>query len=259
MFLGGLVFLIGRPHQAISLRFPDSMVAALLLAIAILVRPNFAPMAGVLLGGAGIAALWQRQYRRLSGMCIGFVPVFLAALHNWYYGGAFVLFSSNADLSIVYVMPASSYVLALFELLTFQFGGEHLARAAKQILWYLGGPREWLVMVPVHAAAIAIQIRVLAGKRFDAWLRLIAAAVLVGHVFAVMFLIVPRYYLPIWLLTLLISAVWLQREGWPWLAGRVPQLNSLLACRWGKAFGKMLARFENIVEEPKKLYGSLGP
>ncbi len=54
---------------------------------------------GVLLAGAGLAALWQGQYRRVAGLCLGFLPVLGMALHNWVYGGVFVLFTSTADAS----------------------------------------------------------------------------------------------------------------------------------------------------------------
>ena len=36
---------------------------------------NLAPGAGILLGGAGLAALWQGQFRRVVGLCLGFLPV----------------------------------------------------------------------------------------------------------------------------------------------------------------------------------------
>ena len=33
-----------------------------------------------------MAGLWQRRYRRVTGLCIGFLPVLGMALHNWLYG-----------------------------------------------------------------------------------------------------------------------------------------------------------------------------
>lgn len=254
MFLGGLAFLIGRPHQTQTSCFSDAFLASSLFAISVLVRPNFAPMVGILLGGAGLAALWQKQFWRLAGMCVGFVPVTFAALHNWYYGGVFVLFSSNAGLPVVYVLPVTGYAKALVELFTLQFQGEHLVRAVEQISAYLTGSREWLVAIPVHIAAIAVLISVLASRNFDGWLRLITAAALVGHGFAVMFQIVPRYHLPIWLLSLLVCAVWLQEEGVPWLLGKAPNLKMAFAGRWSSAFGKLLQQFEDLIDDGSK-YG----
>ena len=75
-------------------RFGPACAAGLLFALAVFVRPNLAPVTGILLAGAGLAALWQAQCRRLAGLCVGFLPVLGMALHNWVYGGVLVLFTS---------------------------------------------------------------------------------------------------------------------------------------------------------------------
>ena len=97
LFLAALVLLVGRPSAGPRDRFGAASAAGLLFALALFVRPNIAPAAGILLAGAGLAALWQHQYRRVAGLTIGFLPVFGMALHNWLYGGVFVLFTSTAD------------------------------------------------------------------------------------------------------------------------------------------------------------------
>jgi hypothetical protein len=69
-------------------------------------------------------------------------------------------------------------------------------------------------MVPLHAAAIAVLVRVaLAGRRFDPWLRLTAGAMLAQHPVALFYLSYDRYYYLAWLLTLLVCAVWMRDEG----------------------------------------------
>ena len=96
-FLAGFVLLIGRSGKGPRDRFGAASGAGLLFALALFVRPNIAPAAGVLLAGAGLAALWQGQYRRVAGLCLGFLPVLGMALHNWVYGGVFVLLTSTAE------------------------------------------------------------------------------------------------------------------------------------------------------------------
>src|SRR5262245_7318534 len=49
-------------------RFARAFGAGLLFALALFVRPNIAPAAGILLAGAGLAALAQRQFRRVAGL-----------------------------------------------------------------------------------------------------------------------------------------------------------------------------------------------
>jgi hypothetical protein len=222
LFLAGIVVLIGRSRRGPSPRFLPAFGAGLLFAAAVCVRPNLAIGAAALLGGAGLAALWQRQGWRLAGMIIGFLPVFSMALHNWYYGGVFVLFSSQTQLALAIPMPPYAYVAALWELLRLDFGGGDLARGALQIRRLLVGPSESIAMVPVHAAALAIVFRVLLSRRYEGWLRLIAAATLGLYTPALFFIYSDRYQILAWLLTLLISFVWMRDEGLPWLQPRFP-------------------------------------
>jgi hypothetical protein len=95
-FIAGFVLLVGRTVAGPRNRFAGAAWAGLLFALALFMRPNLAPAAGILLAGAGLVALWQRHYRRVAGLCIGFLPVLGMALHNWVYGGALVLFTATA-------------------------------------------------------------------------------------------------------------------------------------------------------------------
>ena len=123
-FLAGFVLLIGSSGKGPRDRFGAASGAGLLFALALFVRPNLAPAAGVLLAGAGLAALWQGQYRRVAGLCLGFLPVLGMALHNWVYGGVFVLLTSTAEHPGLLVMPPSAYVAAFVELIHLDFTGE---------------------------------------------------------------------------------------------------------------------------------------
>src|SRR5262249_61879049 len=88
-FLAGLVLLLRGTDGAgsgLTLQsnpaapgFAAAWGAALLFALALFVRPNLAPAAGILLAGAGIAALWQHNYRRAAGLDIRFLPLFAFA------------------------------------------------------------------------------------------------------------------------------------------------------------------------------------
>ena len=111
-------------------------------------------------------------------------------------------------------MPPSAYLAALGEMFRLDFSGGNLARGALQLARWLAGPSELFVMVPAHALAIAIVLRVaLWGRGYDPWLRLTAWAALAGHPVAFFYLSYPRYYFATWLLTLVVCAVWLRMEG----------------------------------------------
>ncbi len=224
LFLAALVILVGRTPPGPDARFAPAFVAGLLFALALFVRPNLSPGAAVLLGGAGLAALWQGEFRRLAGLCLGFAPVLSMALHNWYFGGAFVLFSANATIPEVMPVPPSAYVAALNELWRWDFSGGALARAGLQIARWLTGPTESFVMIPLHAVAVIVLVRVALARGYDPWLRLIAWATLAQHSTALFFLYAARYHHLAWLLTLLAVAAWVRQEGHAWLRRVFPRL-----------------------------------
>jgi hypothetical protein len=224
LFLAGVLGIVGISSQGPSARFASAFGTALLFAVAVFLRPNFAIGAAVLLGGAGLAALWQHQNQRLAGLCLGFLPVFSMALHNWYYGGVFVLFSRHTNLAQSMPMPPGAYVAALWELLRLDFAGGDFARGARQIGRMLLGPSESIAMAPVHAAALLIVVRVLLSRRYEGWLRLMAGATLGLYTPALFFLYSDRYQIIAWLLTLLVCCVWVRDEGLPWLNRRLPRV-----------------------------------
>src|SRR5712691_3759580 len=156
LFLAALVLLLG-PAGPPPDRFGRACGAGALFALALFVRPNLAPAAGILLAGAGLAALWQRQVRRVAGLVVGFVPVLGMALHNWAYGGVLMLFTSTARMAML--MPPSEYAGALIDLLHLNLAGEHAARAIRQICGWLAAPSESVVMAPLNAAAIVVLAR----------------------------------------------------------------------------------------------------
>ena len=210
-------------------RFARAFAAGLLFALALFVRPNIAPVAGILLLGAGIAALAQGEFRRVAGLVLGFSAVLGMALHNWVYGGAVVLFTTSAAHPVLLVMPSSAYVAAFGELAHLDFAGAHVARALHQIGGWLAGPSESWAMIPFNAAAIVILIRVALWRAADPWLRLTAFATLVQHGVALFYASSGRYYYLTWLLTLLVVATWAHGEGLDLLRRRFPVFTERIA------------------------------
>ena len=238
LFLAGLLTVVGATSSRPNGKFLPAFFAALLLALGIFMKPIIAPAAAVLLGGAGLAALAYRQWRRLAGLCIGFLPVFSMALHNWVFGHVFVLFSTNAGAANLLVMPPSAYAAAARGLLHFDFSG--LARVVAQIANWLSGPAESYATIPLNAAGVAILVYVAArGRRFDPWLRLIAGAALAQHAVALFYVAgVARYHLLSWFLTMLVTMVWLNEVGVSFLKERYPAMAQRLA---GHPFARRLA------------------
>jgi len=222
-FIIGILPIVGMTESGPSSRLLPALGGGLAMALAIFMKPIVAPACAVLLAGAGLMALYQRRWPRLIGLCVGFAPVFLITLHNWVYGGVLVLFSANAAHPLVLTMPPSAYGAALGELLHGAIGSETM-RGVWQILGWLRGPSESYWAVPVSLAGVLVALHVaLRGRGYDFWLRLIAGTALAQHVVALFYVSTARYHFLAWFLTLVVVAVWWQREAAPWLMRRYPQ------------------------------------
>ena len=218
-FLAGFVLLIGRTQDGPGNRYGAAFGSGFLFALALFVRPNIVPAVALLLGGAGAAALWQRQYRRVTGLALGFLAVVGVPLHNWIYGGVFVPITTTAAHPGALVMPPATYLSAVSELMHLDFAGAYVRRALEQIGGWLAGPSEHVATAPLNAAALLVLVRVALWPQRDGWLRLTAWATLVQQCVGLFYATPGRYYYLTWLLTLLIVAVWAHREGLPVLRG----------------------------------------
>ena len=212
-------------------------------------KPIVAPAAAVLLAGAGVTALYQREWLRLAGLCIGFFPTSLMAIHNWVYGNVFVLFSANAEHSAVLTMPPRDYLRAGHELLTLHFPGEYLGRSVQQIAHWLSGPAESYATIPLNALGVAILLYVVVrGSAFDPWLRLIGASALAQHVVASFYTgAIARYHFLTWLLTMLVAMVWIQRVGIELAKRHYPLLCRRFAVHpWSRRLASGLNRLQKV-------------
>jgi hypothetical protein len=256
LFLWGFVLLLGPPDTGPRDRFASACGAGLSFALALFVRPNIAPGAGVLLGGAGLAALWQHQFRRLAGMCLGFLPVLGMALHNWVYGHVFALFTSTATHVATLVTPPSVYLAALSELMRFDLSGGQAARAARQIGAWLAGTSESVLTAPLSVAAIAVLVRVAVWRGADPWLRLTASATLVQQGVGILYLTAGRYHYLTWLMTLLVVAAWVEREGLDLFRHRFPTFTArVVRHRLSTALARGLARMSGDVRTTQDMRG----
>jgi len=246
LFVAGLVVLLG-PRDQTDNRATPAFFGALLLVLGLSMKPIVAPCAAVLLTGFGLAALLQKQWARVAGLCLGTLPVFWMALHNWVFGQRLVLFSANSADSNLLVLPPSAYVGALRQLASGDLGG--LAAIVRQLADWLGGPSESYWTIPLNAAGVAILVFVvLRGRAFDPWLRLVAGAALAQHAVAFFYnAMVGRYHFLTWLLTMVVAMVWLEAVGVGFLARRYPllcaRIMSLPTTRW---LSSGLARLKKV-------------
>jgi hypothetical protein len=168
-------------------------------------------------------------------------------LHNWVFGHSFVPFSSNVVLPETMRMLPLDYLTALGELVRLNFAGEYLIRAIRQLADWLSGGSELRIMIPLHAAAIVILLRVaLFGGRFGLWLRLTALATLTQHGIGLCYVMYARYHFVTWLLTCLIVLVWAEREAVPALDRFAPRWHERLRSPFFGRAGGGLARLQHF-------------
>jgi hypothetical protein len=249
LFIAGIVPIIGSTSAGPSARFAPAFFGALLLALAICMKPITTPAAAVLLGGAGVVCLYTSQIRRLFGLCLGFSAVFCMALHNWVYGHVFELLSGNADNPLVFVMPPSAWASAMHDVINLNFTGSHLVRALRQIPDWLSGPAESYATVPLNAAAVVVLVyAVVRGRQFDPWLRLIGAAALAQHAVAFFYVgTVARYHFLTWFLTALVALVWFRQAGTAWLRQHYPeQSDHFAALPWRRQLASALTGLQKM-------------
>jgi hypothetical protein len=247
LFICAMLPLMGGTPAGPGRACQPAFFGALLLALAVFMKPIVAPAAAVLLGGCGLAALYERQWARLAGMCIGFLPVFSMALHNWVFGHVFVLFSANSQDSNLLVMPPSAYAAALGQLLSLDFSGT--ARVLSQIADWLSGPAEAYWTIPLNAAGVAILVYVVArGRRFDPWLRLIGATALAQHAVAFFYnAAAARYHFLSWFLTMLVVVGFMREVGVGWLHQRFPVPAARVANHpWSLRLASGLTRLQKV-------------
>jgi hypothetical protein len=247
LLFGAMVLTVPSPTGGREPGWPRMLAAGLLFAAATFCRPNLVLASAVMVAGAAMIAMANRRWARAGAVLAGFATLALSPLHNYVFGGALVLFSDIVGDTLR--MSPLDYAKGLLELVRLDFAGDHLGAAVVQLGSWLSGPQELLAMVPLHAFAIAVLVRVVLGTRFGTWLRLVALATLLQHGIGVSYMNFARYSLGTWLLTLLVVAAWLDREGLALLCRGVPdicrawQRNAAIAKlagmldRWAAAFG----------------------
>jgi hypothetical protein len=218
LLLAGMVALIPRADEVDHPPVAPALFGAMLTALGTFVRPNVALASGVIVAGAILLALRQRAFARAGAILAGFATLAVSPLHNWVFGHSTVLFADIVSQPQTLVMPPSEYFKAASDVLHLDLASDHVIAAIKKIAWWLSGPGNFYVTIPLNAAAVATLVRVgFFGSRFDPWLRLIALATLLEHGTGICYANWDRYHLVTWLLTALVAIVWLREEGLPWI------------------------------------------
>ena len=213
LFLCGLVLLLGRADSGPRDRFASALGAGLSFALALFVRPNLAPAAGILLGGAGLggalAAAIPAPGRTVPGLPAG-ARHGVAQLGLWRRVSAVHHHRRPHDVRCrrrpIWRRSPSSCVLTC----------RRAPRRGRCDRSAPGSPARRSPLVDGSAEARGDRgpgAGRSCGEAADPWLRLAALATLVQQCVGIFYRPFARYYYLTWLMTLLVVAVWAHREG----------------------------------------------
>lgn len=233
----GILLVVPKRSQEDRPGTATAFAGAMFLAMATFCRPNLLLASGTMVAGASLMALTQRQFARLAALVAGFATLIVSPFHNYYFARSTIPFSDNVNQPTTLLMSPLDYLKAAGEILRLDFVGPHVLGAIRQLSAWLSGASELPLMIPLHAAAIVILIRVgIFGSAFNRWLRLIALAALIQHGIGACYVTRARYSLGTWLLTVLVCAAWTQLEGlglfdrlWP---GRRDRWTQMRPVKW---------------------------
>ena len=212
-------------------------------------KPIVAPAAAVLLGGAGLAALYRGSGCGLPACASGSCRCFPWRCTIGYYGHVFVLFSANAEHADRAGDAAVRLCRGRARMAEPGFQRRYLTRSLMQIANWLSGPAESYATIPLNAAGVAILVYVVVrGRHFDPWLRLIGAAALAQHAVALFYnATIARYHFLTWFLTMLVVMVWLHEVGIDWLKRRYPAtVGAHRLHPWSRRLASGLARLQKV-------------
>ena len=194
-------------------------VGGFILFIAVVVRPNVAPGVAVLLSMMAAFWIYRKQWTDFFGLVLGFCPILLVPLHNWYFGGEWVLLTASATINANLPTPPSTYLQALSGLLSVDFSEPAIPLVWAQIA-------EWSERLhPVSLFALGLTILAAFGYGAASFqVRTLAFAALAQHSVLLFYVSYSRYKWLAWMLSLIIALHMVNHWIMPVLRLRYPGL-----------------------------------
>ena len=249
LLLAGFVLIVPAKPDARA-KSCSALFGAFLLAMTTFCRPNLLLASAMMMLCASFFAMRTKEWTRLAALFAGFATLAVSLLHNYAFGNSLILFSDNVNQPQTLLMPPLDYLRAALDMATLNFRSEYVSRAFAQLGRWLGGPHYLMAAIPFNLAGFLVLLRVgVFGRMYDPMLRAVALATTLQHGIGICYVNYDRYNLVTWLLTALVSAVWLQAEGLPLLARRWPSFYARLANAPGTVwFGNWLTRLQQTFD-----------
>ncbi len=196
-------------------------LANLAFAISILMRPNLIVGAGIFLLLTNLWLLAHKRYQEFIVTSIGISPVLLLALHNWWFGGQFVLLTSAAEASVNLSMPPWTYIEALQDFVNRTVDSQAI-QAVKHQLYDWNKWRNFYRLIP-----LAVTLYVAVARNTNYWIRSLALTALSMQATLFFYVASGRYAFLPWMLTFLVFVVTLEEKIIPWIVRRFKSETSM--------------------------------
>ena len=203
-FLGGMALLAQYIPTNIPGEKPGPMPSgwiALALALSVALRPNLVLPAVLVLAMTGYWLFIQKRWGEAIRLAVGFTPLLLIPLHNWYFGHEFVPLTSSAFTPDNLTAPPSVYWAAIMEMRELNFSGDALGHVLRQL-------SRWNDITDFYRViAVLVVIWVFLRTSSAPWLRGLALVALSMQAFLLFYLPNGRYALLAWLLVFTIVMI----------------------------------------------------
>lgn len=195
LFLGGLALLLGNEARRSSF---EIVLGQILLAVSVAVRPNLVIPWALVLAYFALANVARRRIAPLLAAAAGATPVLLVPLHNMFYGGEVVPFTSSTFHPFHYAMPLSEYWRAFAAAFLSGDDVESLERVRAHLAAWM--PQGWSVLF-LSALPLSLAVPRFVPERFSWKFSAVAAAALGMHGLTLLIRAEARYGYLAWALT----------------------------------------------------------
>lgn len=213
-FMGGLALLAQYIPTPMSQKLAEPMPGGWIgfaLAVSVAMRPNLVLPSLLLLSMTAAWLASKRRWGEILWLGVGFAPVLLIPLHNWYFGHQLVPLTSGAFTPDNLTAPPSVYWAAAKEIAHRDFSGEALPRVLRQL-------RKWNQPIEFYRVVALLIVIWVAIRRESALTAMQALAVVALVMQAMLLFYLPsgRYSLLAWLLVFTIVVVEAKEAFLPW-------------------------------------------
>ncbi len=140
----GPYFLRGKEKKNLTTIF----IVSLFSCFAVGIRPNVILGVGIYLLWISVLFLQRQQWKSVFILCLGFSPILLIPLHNYYFGNVFVLFAASAGLPENLAVLPGEYKAVFKSFISLSFPKVLLAKIGSHIKNEIPFTRFWLY-VPI--------------------------------------------------------------------------------------------------------------